>query len=59
MDAGAPVGAGRNGARDEAATKVLALLRRALDILDRRGAPPEIAARVQQAADAVEEWRPT
>ena len=54
-----PSGADENGANTEQHERAVALIREALDLLDHSGAPPEVAARVQAAIDAVEEYRAT
>ncbi len=53
-----PSGADENGASSERTQRAVALIREALDLLDHSGVPPEVAARVQAAIDAVEEYRP-
>ena len=59
MSAGVPSGAEDNGTRHDDVEEALSLLKQALDLLDKNNAPPEIAARVQQAIDSAEEWRST
>lgn len=54
-----PSGADENGKTTELIQRAIALISEALDLLDRSGAPPEVAARVQEAIDAVEEYRST
>ena len=57
MVAGSSVSAGENGTSTESPSEAAAYLKKALDILDRSGAPTQVAARVQQALDSLEEWR--
>ena len=52
-----PLGAGEDGATTEPLKKAVALIKEALDLVDQSHAPPEVAARVQGAIDAVEEYR--
>ena len=52
-----PSSADENGTSTERTQRAVALIREALDLLDRVDAPPEVAARVQAAIDAVEEYR--
>lgn len=51
-----PMGAGEDGAT-EPLKKAVALLKEALDLVDQSDAPLEVAARLQAAIDAVEEYR--
>lgn len=44
---------------DERMAAAFALLKRVLDLLDRTDAPPELAARVQEALDSVGKYRPS
>jgi len=57
MAVGLPVGAAESGTTDEGVEQAVALLKKALDLLDQNATPPELAARVQHAIDAVEQWR--
>lgn len=57
MAVGVPVGAAESGTTDEGVVEAVALLKKALDRLDRSAAPPELAARIQHAIDAAEQWR--
>jgi hypothetical protein len=52
-----PSSADKTGTCLEPTQRAVALLREALDLLDHSGAPPDVAARVQAAIDAVEEYR--
>ena len=54
-----PSSADENGTSTERTERAVALIREALDLLDHSGAPPEVAARVEAAIDAVEGYRPT
>lgn len=56
MATSVPLEAGENGSIPGGAAEALAMLRRALNLLDERGAPPIVGARVQEAIDAAEEW---
>ena len=52
-----PLGAGEDGATSEQLKKAVALIKEALDLVDQSDAPLEVAARVQAAIDAVEDYR--
>jgi hypothetical protein len=52
-----PLGAEENGARTELLKRAADLIREALSLLDQCHAPPQVAARVQAAIDALEEHR--
>jgi hypothetical protein len=52
-----PLGAEENGATSEPLKKAIALIKEALDLVDQSDAPLEVAARVQAAIDAVEQYR--
>ena len=52
-----PSSADENGTSAERTQRAVALIREALDLLDHSDAPPDVAARVQAAIDAVEEHR--
>lgn len=58
MSAAMRAGADENGTSAKGTEEVAALLKRALSLLDEANAPPELAARVQAAIDAVEDYRP-
>ena len=51
-----PLGAGKDGASAEPLKKAAALIKDALDLIDQSDAPPDVAARVQAAIDAVEQF---
>jgi hypothetical protein len=53
-----PSSTDENGTNTKRTQRAAALIREALDLLDHSDAPPEVAARVQAAIDAVEEYRP-
>jgi hypothetical protein len=58
MSAGMDAKAGGTGVSvDERIEAAMALLRRALDLIDAAKAPRELAARVQEALDALAEYR--
>jgi hypothetical protein len=58
MSGAMPGGAGEIGASTEDKMEsAVALLKRVLDLLDSANAPPELAARVSEALDAVAESR--
>ena len=50
-------GAANDLSADEMLKKAVAFLRKALKLIDAAGAQPELSARVQEALDAVAEYR--
>ena len=52
-----PSEAGENGSICDDATEAVLRLTWVLNLLDDRGAPPIVGARVQEALDAAERWR--